>query len=104
MQGLPTNIKIHIQKENGDFVELKNVELSLLKQVELALRKQEEQHTHVDVPFTILSIDRSFSFKMGKNTWYSALGLIVPMYKRFRKGKRYILKEVIEWVKKIIKV
>lgn len=86
IQDLSTDNKLYIKKEDGSFVELKYGKLEL--------PKQEEQHTHVDVPFTVLSIDRSFSFKMGKNTWYSALGLIVPMYKRFRKGKRYIIRRL----------
>ena len=91
VQDLSTNNKLYIQKDDGDFVEL--------KYVELALPKQDEYYTYSDVPFAALSTDRTFSFKMGKKAWYrtqKALGLITPKYKRFRKGKRYILKEVIE--------
>lgn len=91
VQDLSTDNKLYIKKEDGSFVELKYGELEL--------PKQDEYYTYSDVPFTSLSIDRSFSFKMGKNTWYrtqKVLGLITPKYRRFRKGKRYILKEVIE--------
>lgn len=91
MQDLSTNNKLYIQKEDGNFVELKYSKLEL--------PKQDEYYTYGDVPFTTLSTDRTFSFKMGKKALYrtqKALGLITPKYRRFRKGKRYILKEVIE--------
>lgn len=90
-QDLSTNNKLYIQREDGNFVELKYGKLEL--------PKQDEYYTYSDVPFTALSIDKTFSFKMGKKAWYKIqkeLGLIIPKYKRVRKGKRYILKEVIE--------
>ena len=45
-----------------------------------------------------LSTTGTISFKMNKKQWYrlqKSLGFIKPIYKKKRKGKRYILYEVI---------
>ena len=90
MQDLSTNNKLYIQKENGDFVELKAGKLEL--------PKQDEYYTYSDTPFTNLSPESTLSFKMKKKDWYKfqkALGLIKPKYRKMRKGKRYIWYEII---------
>ena len=90
MQDLSNNNKLYIQKEDGTFVELKASKLEL--------PKQDEYYTYSDVPFVNLSAERTFSFKMGKKAWcrvQKALGLVKPKYRKVRKGKRYILKEVV---------
>lgn len=82
---LSTNNKLYIQNENGNFVELKCGKLEL--------PKQDESYTYSDLPFTALSTGATFSFKMKKKQWYilqKMLGLIKPIYKKKRKGKRYV--------------
>ena len=81
--------KLYIQNADGDFVELKCGKLEL--------PKQDESYTYSDLPFTSLYTEKTFSFKMTKKSWYrmqKALGLIKPVYRKMRKGKRYIYKEV----------
>lgn len=87
---LLTDNKLYIQKENGDFIELKYGKLEL--------PQQDESYTYSDLPFTSLSTEKTFSFKMKKKQWYrlqKSLGLIKPVYKKKRKGKRYVWYEVI---------
>lgn len=91
MQDLSPNNKLYIQKEDGNFVELKYGKLEL--------PKQDEYYTYSDVPFVNLSVERIFSFNMSKKSWYRVqkeLGLIKPVYRKMRKGKRYVWKEIIE--------
>jgi len=91
MQDLSTNNKLYIQNKDGGFVEIKNGKLEL--------PKQDESYTYSDTPFLNLSPEeKTFSFKMGTKAWYrtqKALGLIKPKYKKVRKGKRYVRKEII---------
>jgi hypothetical protein len=89
-QDLLTNNKLYIQKEDGDFVELKAGKLEL--------PKQDEYYTYCDTPFINLSPETSFDIKMKKKAWYrvqKALWLIKPIYKKKRKGNRYVWYEVI---------
>lgn len=77
------------EKSCGKMFLMKNATLSELK-------VDTDDSTYCDLDF---NPSTSFSFHFNKKHWYSiqkALGLITPKYRRFRKGKRYILKEVIE--------
>lgn len=90
VQDLSTNNKLYIQREDGNFVELKCGKLEL--------PKQDESYTYSDLPFTSLSTEKTFSFKIKKKQWYKiqkSLGLIKPKYRKMRKGKRYIWYEKI---------
>ena len=79
---LLTDNKLYIQNEDGDFVELKCGKLEL--------PKQDESYTYSDLPFTALSTEKTFSFKMNKKQWYKfqkSLGLI-NLYTRKREKEK----------------
>lgn len=67
--------------------------LGTLENIEL-----EHDSTYSDIGILSLSSEKTFSFKMNKESWYiigKALGFIKPVYKKIRKGKRYVWYEVI---------
>ena len=58
----------------------------------------ESDSTYSDIDILSLPSEKTFSFKTNKESWYiigKALGLIKPVYKKMRKGKRYVWYEVI---------
>lgn len=62
--------------------------LSTLKNIEL-----ESDSSYCDIDILSLPSEKTFSFKFTKKLWYKVqklLGLIKPVYKKIRKGKRYI--------------
>lgn len=69
--------------------------LGTLENIEL-----EHDSSYSDIDILSLPSEKtfSFSFKFNKKSWYrvqKALGLIKPVYKKMRKGKRYVWYEVI---------
>lgn len=62
---------------------------------------KDSESTYYDIDSSVLETTGSviFDIKMKKKQWYKiqkVLGLIKPVYKKKRKGKRYVWKEIIE--------
>ena len=87
-----SNMQIHVITNDGRQLLLKGI---------TGLHSEDNIHTYCgDVDSSILKATEgtTFNFKMNKKQWYrlqKSLGLIKPIYKRKKKGKRYILYEVI---------
>lgn len=57
----------------------------------------ESDSSYCDIDVLSLPSEKTFSFKFNKKSWYrvqKVLGLIKPVYKKIRKGKRYVWVEV----------
>lgn len=79
---------LHYLNANGEWEEIKGT---------LNCELKDSEPTYYTVDFDS-SLSATFDFKFNRKEWYrirKLLGLVKPIYKKKRKGKRYVWYEVI---------
>lgn len=74
---------LHYLKDSGEWREIK---------VTLNCELKDSEPTYYNIDFDS-SVSATFDFKFNRKEWYrvqKSLGLVKPIYKKKRKGKRYV--------------